>query len=322
VKAPATRPFDLQGHRGARGLRPENTLAGFAHAIGLGVSALELDCGVTRDGVVVVAHDPRLNPDHTRDAQGRFLAATGPPLWSLSYAELQQYDVGRLRPGCADALEFPAQVAVDGERIPRLADVLSLARERGRGQVRVNIEVKTFPEQPELTMAPEPFARALQQVVEETGTADVAMIQSFDWRVVQAVHRLMPGLPTAALTDQQPGEDTVRIGQRPPSPWLGGLDPAHCGDSVPRLVQALRVQVWSPEYRDLDAARVRQAQALGLRVVPWTVNASADMRRMLDLGVDGMITDRPDQLRGLLARRGLEVPPVPEQPVTEWRNET
>jgi len=319
VKAPATRPFDLQGHRGARGLRPENTLAGFAHAIGLGVSALELDCGVTRDGVVVVAHDPRLNPDHTRDAQGRFLAAAGPPIWSLSHAELQQYDVGRLRPGCADALEFPAQVAVDGERIPRLADVLWLARERGRGRVRVNIEVKIFPEQPELTMAPEPFARALRQVVEETGTADVAMIQSFDWRVVQAVQRLMPGLPTAALTDQQPGEDTVRIGRRPPSPWLGGLDPAHYGDSVPRLVEALKVEVWSPEYRDLDEARVRQAQALGLRVVPWTVNGSPDMRRMLDLGVDGMITDRPDQLRALLEQRGLEVPPVPGRPAPDRR---
>ena len=91
--------FDLQGHRGARGLRPENTLAGFAFALELGVSTLELDCAVTRDGIVVVSHDPVLNPDYTRDEQGRFLDAAGPPIATLSYAELQRYDVGRLRPG-------------------------------------------------------------------------------------------------------------------------------------------------------------------------------------------------------------------------------
>src|SRR5438477_490592 len=204
--------FDLQGHRGARGLWPENTLVGFARAMELGVSALELDCAVTRDGVVVVSHDPELNPDCTRDAQGRFLASAGPPIFTLSYAQLQSYDVGRLRPGSAYAARFPQQQPVDGERIPSLADVLTLVRTRGRGRVRVALEVKTFPEQPELTPAPEPF-----------------------------VH------------------------------------------------------------------------ALGLRVVPWTVNEPADMQRLLAFNADGMITDRPDVLRALLERAGVPAPPpVPQ----------
>jgi len=301
--------FDLQGHRGARGLWPENTLAGFAAALELGVAGVELDCGVTRDGVVVVTHDPQLNPDHTRDANGRFLDAPGPPIRSLSYAELLRYDVGRIRPGSAYAARFPQQQAVDGERIPRLADVLGRIRDQGRGAVRVSIEVKTFPEQPGLTLAPEPFAQALQPVLAETAAAAFSLISAFDWRVLSAVHRLMPGLPTAALTEQQPGEDTVRIGAARPSPWLGGLDPARHDNSVPRLVRAIGAQTWSPGYRDLDEAGLAQAHALGLRVVPWTVDEPQDMERMLDLGVDGMITDRPDQLRLILQQRGRAVPP-------------
>src|SRR5260370_15003049 len=156
----ATTMFDLQGHRGARGLWPENTLAGFARAIELGVSAVELDCGVTRDGVVVVSHDAELNPDCTRDARGHFLATAGPPIFALTYAQLQSYDVGRLRPGSAYAAQFPQQQPGDGERIPRRADVLTLVRTRGGGRGRGAGEVKEAPGPPELTRAPHRFGQA------------------------------------------------------------------------------------------------------------------------------------------------------------------
>lgn len=304
--------FDLQGHRGARALWPENTLAGFARTLELGVSTVELDCAVTRDGIVVVSHDPRLNAEHTRDAQGRFIEVAGAPIWSLSFAELQQFDVGRIRPGSALAAAFPLQQPVDGERIPRLADVLKLVCERGRAQVRVNIEVKIFPEQPALTMAPEPFVQLLKRDIEATGSAAIVNIQSFDWRVLQAVQRQMPGQSTAALTDQQPGEDTIQVGSARPSPWLGGLNPADYNNSVPRLVQAIGAGTWAPEYRDLSAARVAEAHALGLRVVPWTVNESADMANLLAQGVDGIITDQPDRLRALLIQQGRAVPAAPQ----------
>lgn len=303
--------FDLQGHRGARGLWPENTLAGFAGAIEVGVSTVELDCAVTRDGVVVVSHDPRLNAEHTRDAQGRFLEAAGPPIWLLTYAELQRFDVGRIRPGSPLAAEFPEQQALDAERIPRLTDVLKLVREGGRGQVRVNIEVKIFPEQPELTMAPEPFVQLLKRDIAVTDSAAIVNIQSFDWRVLHAVHREMPGQSTAALTDQQPGEDTIQVGSARPSPWLGGLNPADHNNSAPQLVKAIGAGTWSPEYRDLNAARVAEAHALDLRVVPWTVNESSDMVNLLAQGVDGIITDRPDRLRALLIQQGRAVPAPP-----------
>ncbi|HET7756171.1 MAG TPA: glycerophosphodiester phosphodiesterase family protein [Steroidobacteraceae bacterium] len=305
--------IDVQGHRGARGLWPENTLAGFARTLELGVSAIELDCGMTRDGVVVVAHDPELNPDCTRDAAGRFLVGSGPAIFALGYQELLAYDVGRLRPGSAYAARFPAQQALDGERIPRLADVLSLIRTRGRGRVRVAVEVKTFPERPQLTAAPEPFAHALGQTLAATDTASLVSIMAFDWSVLAAVRRLMPQVATVALTEQQPGEDTVRIGAARISPWLGGLDPGRFGGSVVRLVQATGAGTWGPDYRDLDARLIEQAHALGLRIVPWTVDEPADMERMIGLKVDGMTTDRPDVLRALLERHGLPVPPRPEE---------
>ena len=303
--------LDLQGHRGARGLWPENTLSGFTRAIELGVSGLELDCGVTRDGVVVVTHDPELNPDCTRDARGEFLATAGPAICTLTYAQLQTYDVGRLRPGSTYARRFPLQQPADGERIPRLADVLTLVRSRGHGQVRVSVEVKTFPEQPQRTVAPEPFAQALRGDLERTGTAALVVVMAFDWRVLGAVRRLMPQVAIAALTEQQPGEDTVRIGSRPASPWLGGLDPEHFDNSVVRLVKATGAGTWGPDHLDLDAQLIEQAHALGLRVVPWTVNKESDMERLLAFNVDGMVTDRPDVLRALLQERGLPVPPPP-----------
>ena len=301
--------FDLQGHRGARGLWPENTLTGFARAMEIGVSALELDCGVTRDGCAVVTHDPELNPDCTRDAQGQFLAQPGPAVQDLSFTQLQAYDVGRLRPGSAYAARFPRQQSLDGERIPRLADVLSLVRARGRGQVRVCIEVKNSPEQPDLTSAPEIFVAAVLRDVQRTDTAALVSVIAFDWRVIGAVQRLMPQIATTALTEQQPGEDTVRIGAPQPSPWLAGLDPERFDRSVVRLVKASGAHTWGPDHLDLDALKVTQAHELGLRVVPWTVNDPADMERLLAYGVDGMTTDRPDVLRALLERRGVPLPP-------------
>jgi len=301
--------LEVQGHRGARGLWPENTLAAFAGALELGVSTLELDCGITRDGVVVVTHDAELNPDLTRGADGRFLAATGPRIFDLSFGELERYDVGRLKPGSAYAARFPEQEPVDGERIPRLTDVLDLVRSRAEGRVRVAIEVKTFPEQPGLTATPESFAAALERDVAATGTLALVCIMAFDWRVLAAVQRRMPDAGTVALTEQQPGGDTVRLGASPPSPWLGGLDPGKFGDSVVRLVKASGAATWGPDYQDLNAGRIAEAHALGLRVVPWTVNATSDMERLLDFGIDGLTTDRPDVLRELLQDRGLPVPP-------------
>jgi glycerophosphoryl diester phosphodiesterase len=307
--APATSPRpQVQGHRGARGLRPENTLPAFAAALGIGVDALELDLGVTRDGVVVVGHDPRLRGEIVRGPDGHWITDPGPSIHELTFAELSRYDVGRLRPGTPYAAQFPDQVPVDGTRMPRLADVFALAARAGNARVRFNIEIKTEPREPALTEAPEPFADAVVAVVRAAGMAARTTIQSFDWRSLRRVRATAPEIETSCLTVQQKDEDTVEVGRRGKKPWLGDLDVNDLGGSVPRLVKAFGCAVWSPYYGDLTAPVLADARAEGVSVLVWTVNREPDMERMIDLGVLGIITDRPDLLRGVLARRGLAVP--------------
>ena len=299
------RRFDLQGHRGARGLWPENTLGGFARALALGIDSIELDCAMTHDGVIVISHDPQLNPEHTRDEHGRFLAQPGPLIWATDYASLARYDVGRIRPGSDYARAHPQQQPLDGERIPRLADLFELVDRLGNRMVRFNIEVKVFPLEPQWTAAPEVFVRALRDVIDAAGMAARSTIQCFDWRVLNEAHRQAPQIATGALTDQQGADDTILFDSAAPSPWLGGLDARQFAGSVPRLAKASGAGTWSPDYLDLEAAQVAEAHALGLLVIPWTVNEPADMRRLIDMGVDGMISDRPDLLRDVLgAQRG------------------
>src|SRR5262249_2220097 len=145
VLCSAAGAFDLQGHRGARGLAPENTLPAFATALSIGVTTLELDLAMTSDGILVVSHDSRLNPDHTRGPDGTFLAAEGPAIRSLTLGELQRYDVGRLKPGTAYAAAFPEQRGMDGVRIPTLMEVFDLVRQAKADHVRFNIETKLTP---------------------------------------------------------------------------------------------------------------------------------------------------------------------------------
>ncbi|MEP7084585.1 MAG: glycerophosphodiester phosphodiesterase family protein, partial [Betaproteobacteria bacterium] len=205
----ATQQFDLQGHRGARGLAPENTLPAFATALTLGVTTLELDTAITRDGAVVVSHDPFLNPDITRGPDGAYLRERGPPIHALTLGELERYDVGRINPQTRYAQTQPAQQPIDGTRVPRLGAVFALARRAGNHDVRFNIETKVSPLTPGDTLAPEAFAERLLAVIFANGMADQVSIQSFDWRTLQRVQALAPRIPTVYLSAQQKWLDNI-----------------------------------------------------------------------------------------------------------------
>lgn len=299
--------FDLQGHRGARGLAPENTLPAFAKALALGVTTLELDVAVTRDDVLVVSHDLRLNPDLTRDADGQYLSGARPAIRSLTLTEIRRYDVGRLRPDSRYAAGFPEQQAVDGTRIPTLAEVFDLARRSGAGTVRFNVETKITPTSGDETPAPDVFARAVAAAVRKAGLGERVIVQSFDWRTLRALAAIAPGIRRACLTSE--GRfDTVRRGQDGPSPWTAGLDVDAFGGSTPRLVQAAGCAIWSPAFKDLSESSLAEARALGLSVIPWTVNEPADMQRLAAWKVDGLITDYPDRARRVLSAQGVALP--------------
>jgi glycerophosphoryl diester phosphodiesterase len=299
--------LDLQAHRGGRGLMPENTLPAFAHALALGVTTLELDCAISRDGVLVVSHDAVLNPDITRGPDGTWLAQAGPPIWHLTYDQLQRYDVGRIKPGSAYAARFPGQQAVDSARVPRLDEVFELVRRAGNEAVRFNIETKISPLEPGRTPAPEAFARKLIEAVRAAQLQQRVTVQSFDWRTLQIVQQQAPDIATVYLTAQQNFMDNILAGEAE-SPWTAGLRVRHFDGSIPRMIKAAGGAVWSPYYGEVTRENVQQAQALGLRVVVWTVNTEADMRRMIDFGVDGVISDYPDRLRSVAAQAGLALP--------------
>jgi glycerophosphoryl diester phosphodiesterase len=297
--------FDLQGHRGARGLAPENTLPAFEVALRHGVSTLEMDVAVTRDGVVVVHHDLALNPDLARGPDGRWIEPPGTLVHALTWPELQTYDVGRIRPDTRYASLYPDQVPVDGTRVPRLADVFDLLERGGHAQVRLSIEIKSDPRRPEATLPPVAFAQTVVDAVRRAGMIGRVDVQSFDWRTLQAVQRLAPDLPTVYLTARQRWLDNIGADGTAPSPWTAGIAWRDHG-SVPKMVHRAGGRIWSSYHGDLDESTVREAKQLGLKVLAWTVNDPAAMERLIDLGVDGLITDRPDLARRVLKARGLE----------------
>ncbi len=277
--------IDVQGHRGARGLLPENSLSAFAAARKLGVSTLELDTNVTADDVLVITHDPRLNPSIARDASGRWVSDPTPSVRSLSFDQLSSYDVGRLQPGTEYAARFPTQRPVDGTRIPSLAALFDQVQASGDTSVRFNIETKLEPDAPELSPSPAQFADLLITEIRSHHLEERTTIQSFDWRTLAEVQRRAPEIPTVALTEA----DRATLD----GPWTNGLRLAEFGGSVPRLVHASGASIWSPDVSTLTTNEVDVAHRLGLKVIPWTVNEPAEIRRVIDMGVDGAISDYP-----------------------------
>jgi glycerophosphoryl diester phosphodiesterase len=302
--------FDLQGHRGARGLFPENSLPGFEGALALGITTLEMDVGMTRDGVLVVHHDRRLSPERTRGPDGAWLEGPGPALVDLDFEGLQGYDVGSLRPDSKYARRFPEQEGLDGVAVPSLEAVLARTEALSGGSIRYNIETKISPLAPAESPAPEGFAAALVAAIRTAGAAGRTTVQSFDWRTLKVTQDLASEIATTYLTAEQNWLDNIERGRPGSSPWTAGLDVDAFEGSLPRLIEQAGGRVWSPHYRDLREADLREARRLGLRVVPYTVNDPADMAALIERGIDGLITDYPDRLRRVMAEKGMELPPA------------
>ena len=302
-------------HRGGAGLRPENTLAAFAHALDLGVDGFELDVHVCKDGTVVVFHDDALKPEIVRGADGRWIEGPGPLIKDLTFAELQSYDIGRLRPGTKYTARNPGQVPHDGERIPRLADVIWLINRSG-GSERLWIELKTNFIDRTRTASPEAMAKTLIRVLKREKFLDRAILVGFDWPALIAAKKIEPKvqcwfttLPQSWFGDAPPPPEhgpppkaeleALRAAERSAAPWTGGFDRRNYG-SVIKAAKEAGADGWFPYYADINRASLTEARDLGLQVGAWTVNESNDLARLADLGVDGLCTDYPDRLSAVL----------------------
>lgn len=288
------------GHRGAAGLMPENTLAAFMRACDIGVDAVELDVFITAGRKIVVHHDYTLKPDIARTPDGKWLPGDGPAINTITLNELKTYDVGRLKPGTRYAKRYPEQEPADGERIPTLDEVIELMKNNCNRATEVWIEIKTNPEKPTLTPAPETVAEAVMQVLKKQAFSKRARILSFDWRSLAHVQKMAPEIPTVYLSIIGVRFNNIKPGQPGASPWMAGYDIDDFKGSIPQAVKAAGGLYWAPFYKHITYDLLKEAHELGLKVYVWTVDSRSEMVRLREMGVDGIITNRPDILKSIV----------------------
>ncbi|MFG2089873.1 glycerophosphodiester phosphodiesterase family protein [Spirillospora sp. NPDC048824] len=310
--------FDLQAHRGGLGLVVESTLPAFANALRVGVSTLELDVQITEDGQAVVTHDRRVSQAKCRDTgpvrpDDPEYPYVGKYVNTLTLEQVRTLDCGSLT-----LPAHPGQKAAPGERMPLLSEVFGLVRKYRAFGVTMNIETKVEAGAPRETAPREQFVQVTVREIRRARMLRQVTIQSFDWGALMRMRQVERRLPLVALTNY----DFLQTGQPGRSPWLGGIDIDDFGGDPLTAVKSFGASAFSPVhgfpqngkvtdpgYRPyVTKAMVDRAHRLGLKVVPWTVDDEPTMNKLIDDGVDGIITDRPDRLRAVMAERGLRLP--------------
>ncbi len=278
--------MDIEGHRGARGLVVENTLPSITAALDAGVTGIEIDVRMTADGQLVVWHDPILLPEKCRATRGGLVGAR---VDELTLDQLRTVDVGS-----QTLPEFATQRTAPGAQIATLAEVIALGEHRS-SQLWWTIEVKLDPTDERQVARRERLVEATLAAVHEAGVERRCFLHSFDWAVLDLARELDPGVLRSALTQAR----HFSTG----SPWTGSVDPAEHGEDVIAGVAAIGASVVSPDFALVDADLVRRAHDLDISVLTWTVNEPDDLVRMMELGVDGIVTDYPDLAVQLVATR-------------------
>ncbi|MCO4261526.1 glycerophosphodiester phosphodiesterase [Pseudarthrobacter sp. MDT3-26] len=296
--------FDLQSHRGGRGEWTEESLAAFANSLALGVTTLELDTHLTEDGKVIVWHDDTIQANKCADTAPATAGDPEFPYVGDRVAELSLPQVKTLNCGFVQLPGYPEQDIIEDNRIAELKDVYQLVRDTNAAKVRFNVETKV--EDIQIGGAGmESLTRAVVAEIQASGMADRTTLQSFDWSSLNLTKEIAPELPLVALSS---GDAWMGVGQPGASPNLGGIDIDDYNGSLPKAAAAQGYDVVSPTFRSVTSAMIAEAHELGLPVIPWTVNTTADMERLMDLGVDGIITDYPTRMRTLMEERGLKLP--------------
>ena len=287
----------IHGHRGARGLSPENTLAAIRTGIDWGCDAIEVDLCVSADDQLVIQHDPVLSPRLVRDKTGRWIKS-GLKVRDLSLAELKKFDVGRINPESVYATLYPEQIPVEGARIPVLGEFVDLVKSM-QSDITYNLELKSTPDDPHTTPQVAEYVALVTEALKYHGIVSKTFLQSFDWRLVILAKSLLPDLKIGMLTDQQADGDPLTPIAGSPDLWTSRLDLDHF-DSLPAMVKHAGGDVWSCHALDVSKSDVITAHRLGLEVYVWTVNHQAQMQKMIEYGVDAITTDYPDRLYKIL----------------------
>ena len=309
--------IDLYGHRGARGLSPENTLPAYKTALALGVDFVDMDINMAKNRVLVVTHHLSLNPNITRKIGGKEYVKSE-TMWikSLTFEELQAFDVGRIDPQSEYSKIFPAQQPVDNTKIPKLLDAISYVKKIGGEQIKFVIEIKTDPTNPEGSSDPKEMARELVKILERQHIVERTEVQSFDFRSLLAIQKLNPNIITQYLTEDVSREQMLDPDSEKAGLWTAGHLLKNYSGSLPRMIAGLGGKAWGVQDTGLTKALVQEAHDLGLKVVVWSwpryPQPDIDIKvteKVIGYGIDGIITDRPDIVRKLMKAQGMPLPP-------------
>ena len=312
------RKLEVYSHRGARSYAPENTIPGYTAGLAIGTHWVDMDIVMSKDGEVVVSHDIKLNPAIVRGADGKFITDRK-LVKTLTFEEIKQYDVGRMDTSSAYSKFFPAQLGMDGVHMPTLREVIPYVNSKTSRKVGFQIEFKTDPEHNDWTYTPAEFAAALYKILKEEDIITMSEIQSFDWRCLYELQKLDTRAKAAYLTewDNEPGCPLSFFDPNPAIAglWTGGVLVKDHKNSIPQMVKDMGGTCWEPEDVELTKARLDEAHALGLKVVVWTWPEHSKtvfnpdlVSKLIDWGVDGIITDDPGMLISMLAARNYSLP--------------
>ena len=289
------------GHRGARGILPENSMMGFDFALSIGVDLLEFDVLLTRDDIPVITHNHEFHGSAVRGPDGAFLNGEHPRVASLTMAEIERFDIGRLNADTEYGRRFPDQAQLDGVRVPRLRDLLHLVSQPGHEKACLMLELKSDPDLARDIKARENIVSTVCDEVRAAGLTERTLLHSFDWALLAECRRQAPDMPLSFLTQlQDKGHD---IGEE--SSILVTPDFDNPDISVPDEVSKAGGSLWCPHFSELQAGDLARARELGLIVAVWTVNEPDDIDAMIDLRVDAIVTDYPGRLQRRLSDRGF-----------------
>lgn len=308
--------FDLEAHRGGRDVRPENTLYSYAYAIELGATSIECDMQLTKDGQIVMSHNPILNSDITRDENGNYIENNKYDIRLMTVDELKKFDVGVMDPNCGEYYDLhgKTQFTYDA-KIPTLEELMQLIQSYGDKNIVLNIETKSYPDPASAgyknNADPKKFVEVFNNIVKKYDMEDRVVLQSFDWQTLIEMKKLNPNISTSTLWQEQPSwgrdSESLRRYEKKKSPWLGGLDIKDYQGNPVKAAHAIGADIISPYYTEISKQDVDEAHSLGMKVVPWTVNNEKDMNMLLDMGVDGIISDKPWLLKQVLEKRNIKL---------------
>ena len=294
----------IYGHRGARGDLPENTLESFKYLFKNNINAYETDILISKDLIPVITHDFRLDPSFTKDNEGNWITDENIIIFDLSYDELLKFDVGSLNKLSRYGRRFVNQKTLENQKIPKLSELLELSSKNKSENLLINLEIKSTPDEENLTPTPEEMVKLVMKEVNKSNLQNKIIISSFDWRTLTEIKNLYPEISRAYLSFLQQAGIKIKNTIYNRSPWMSYL-PFFEKYELPKIIKSQGGKAWHPYHKDITKKLVDISHQEDLPVNVWTVNEEYDMLKMIEYGVDGIMTDYPLRLKELCDKENI-----------------